>query len=69
MLGVILIGLICRDRFFGFLISLASWGVMSRLGSIVVVIGCCDGSVVSRCRGALPSGRFVPVICLGPFLC
>jgi len=36
---------------------------MIRLGSIVVVIGCCDGIVVSRLMGALPSGRLVPVVC------
>ena len=61
MLGVILIRLIWRDRFFGFLTSQASWGVMSRLGSTIVVIGCCDGIIVSRFMGALPSGRCVPV--------
>ncbi len=39
---------------------------MSRLGPIVVVFGCCDGFVVSRFMGALPSGRYVPVVCPGP---
>jgi hypothetical protein len=39
---------------------------MSRLGSIVGVIGCCDGIVVSRIMGALSSGRSVPVVCPSP---
>jgi hypothetical protein len=52
--------------FFCYLTSLAYGDVMSRLGSIVVVIGCCDVIVVSRFVGAPPSGRFVPVVCPCP---
>jgi hypothetical protein len=38
---------------------------MSRLGSIVVVIRCWDSIVVSIIMGAMASGRYVPVVCLG----
>ena len=66
MLGDLSVGLIWRDTFFCFLTSLAYGGVMRRLGSIVVVIGHCDGIVVSRFMDALPSGRYVPVVCPYP---
>jgi hypothetical protein len=62
MLGALLSRLIWRDTFFCFLTSLSSRGVMSRLGSIVVVIGCCDDIVVSIFMGTQTSGRFVPVV-------
>jgi hypothetical protein len=54
------------DTFFCFLTSLAFGGVLSKLGSIVVVNGCGDGIVISRVRGAPPSGSFVSVVCPYP---
>ena len=55
--------LVWREAFLCFLTTLAYGGVMCRLGSIVVVIGCCDGIIVSMFRGATPSWRCVPVVC------
>jgi hypothetical protein len=44
---------------FSFLTSLASGGVTSKLGSIVVLPGCGDGIVVSRLMGAPLGGSFM----------
>jgi len=71
MLGALWSGLVW-DTFSCFLTSLSSGGVMSKLGSIVVLGGCgdgivvCDDIAVSRIMGAPLGGRSVPVVCLGP---
>ena len=62
-------GWLCRQgwlegiHFFAFLVSLAYGDVMSWLGSIVVLIGCCGGVAVVRLMGALgSSGRSKSVV-------
>ena len=51
------------DTFFSFLTSLASGGVTSKLGSIVVLPGCGDDIGVSRLMGALSVERYVTDVC------
>ena len=67
MLGSSWLGLVW-DTFSCFLTSLASGGVLRKLGSIGVMGECGDGSVVSRIVGATLGGRSVPVVCHGPFI-